>query len=307
MASEKLLNYDGLSYYHDQLKELFITVDQETGDLAQYAKKSDIPTIATVDKAGIVKPDGSTVKITAEGVISSPNQDLSGLATKTELGSYALKSELPKAATQEAAGLVKPGTGLSVTDDGTLNAQEVDLSNYVQTEAIQDMLTKTEAAADYATKEELSSDYATKTELDGYVEDSEITDMETKTHAGSTYATKTEAATKAELADYAKKADISSVYKPQGSIEFTGLEGLNIAANVGNVYNITDPFVTTEDFVEGASGVYPGGTNVVVVQDSDTYKFDVLSGVVDLTPYMKSADIATITHEEIDTLFAPVI
>lgn len=273
MAKE-YLDFSGLSHYNEKVKATYIAKTEIDGSLSDYAKKSDIPTIATVDKAGIVKPDGTTIQITAEGVLSSPNQDLS---------TYALKSELPKAATQEAAGLVKPGTGLSVTDDGTLNAsaQEVDLSNYVQTEAIQDMLTKTEAAADYATK----------TELDGYVEDSEIADMLTKTAAA---------------AEYAKKADITAVYKPKGSIASEAFEGLNVADNLGNVYNVTDAFVTTDAFVEGPSASYPANTNIVVVQVEEEYKLDALSGLVDLSSYMKTADISAITNETIDGLFTEV-
>ena len=112
-----------------------------------------------------------------------------------------------------------------------------------------------------------------------------IKDMETKTNAAATYATK------ASLGDYAKKADISSAYKPQGSIDFSALTGLNTQENLGNVYDVNDAFTTNENFLEGTGKNYPAHTNVVVVNDSGAYKFDALSGFVDLTDYAKTEQL----------------
>ena len=61
--------------------------------------------------------------------------------------------------------------------------------------------------------------------------------------------------------------------------------GLLVAANSGFVYNITDAFTTNENFVEGAGKSHSAGTNVVIIEHSGNYKFDVLGGTVDLTPY----------------------
>ena len=82
---------------------------------------------------------------------------------------------------------------------------------------------------------------------------------------------------------------ISSVYKPAGSVAFASLPTLS--SNVlGNVYNVTDAFTTTADFVEGAGKSYPAGTNVVVIEPtSGTYKFDVLAGFVDLSGYVPTS------------------
>lgn len=86
-------------------------------------------------------------------------------------------------------------------------------------------------------------------------------------------------------------ATISSVYKPAGSVAFASLPTLS-ASVLGNVYNVTDAFTTTSDFVEGAGKSYPAGTNVVVVDaGSNTYKFDVLSGFVDLSNYATTSDV----------------
>ena len=81
-------------------------------------------------------------------------------------------------------------------------------------------------------------------------------------------------------------AKISAVYKPAGSVVFSALPAL--AENVlGNVYNVTDAFTTTTNFVEGAGNKYPKGTNVVVVKVGDAYKYDVLAGFVDLSGYVE--------------------
>ena len=85
----------------------------------------------------------------------------------------------------------------------------------------------------------------------------------------------TDAYTKDEI-----NAKISAVYKPAGSVAFAALPAL--AEDVlGNVYNVTDAFTTTANFVEGAGNKYPKGTNVVVVKVGDAYKYDVLAGYVE--------------------------
>lgn len=92
-------------------------------------------------------------------------------------------------------------------------------------------------------------------------------------------------------------AQIGSAYKAAGSVEFASLPEL--AANEeGKVYNVTDAFTTNENFIEGAGSKYPAGTNVVCVDSDDagTYKWDVLSGVVDLSLY----DTATVAQGKIN-------
>ena len=60
---------------------------------------------------------------------------------------------------------------------------------------------------------------------------------------------------------------LSSVYKVKGSLAFASLTStLLVKANEGNVYNITDDFTTTADFVEGACKKHTAGSNVVVVE-----------------------------------------
>lgn len=95
---------------------------------------------------------------------------------------------------------------------------------------------------------------------------------------------------------------ISSTYKAKGSVSFSNLPALSSAVE-GFVYNVSDAFTTTSDFVEGAGNDYPAGTNVVIINTTgQTYKYDVLSGFIDLSPYQLSADLIAITNSEIDTI-----
>lgn len=98
-------------------------------------------------------------------------------------------------------------------------------------------------------------------------------------------------------ADQKIAAQISSTYKAAGSVQFASLPALS-AEEEGKVYNVTDAFVTNENFIEGAGKSYPAGSNVVCVDSDDagTYKWDVLSGVVDLSAY----DTAEVAQGKID-------
>jgi len=81
-------------------------------------------------------------------------------------------------------------------------------------------------------------------------------------------------------------AMVAATYKAGGTIAFANLPALT-SANLGYVYDISNDFTTTSSFVEGAGHSYPAGTNVaiVVLQDGTTYKYDVMSGFIDLSNY----------------------
>lgn len=106
-----------------------------------------------------------------------------------------------------------------------------------------------------------------------------------------------------------KNVDLSisssgGAYIPKGAVTFENLPALD-ASREGFVYNITNAFTTTSDFVEGAGASYPAGTNVVIINTTgNTYKYDCLSGIVDLSAYQLSADLIAITNSEIDTIVA---
>lgn len=103
---------------------------------------------------------------------------------------------------------------------------------------------------------------------------------------------------------------LTSAYKAGGSKTFAELSGLNVAANEGKVYNVSDAFTTTADFVEGAGKSYPAGTNVAVInvgtESTPSYKFDVMAGFIDQSIFVTHAESAAITNAEIDTIWTAV-
>lgn len=92
---------------------------------------------------------------------------------------------------------------------------------------------------------------------------------------------------------------VSTVYKPSGDKTVAELiSSLLVAANLGNVYNITDSGVTTADFVGGAGQTINSGDSVAIIDaGSGVYMFDLLSGFVDLSGYYTKTE----TDNAIDT------
>lgn len=82
--------------------------------------------------------------------------------------------------------------------------------------------------------------------------------------------------------DSAVSTAVAGVYTVKGSVAFADLPA---SPTVGDVYNVTDAFETTESFVEGAGVEYGAGTNVVYTDSG----WDVLAGLVDLSGYPTSA------------------
>lgn len=95
---------------------------------------------------------------------------------------------------------------------------------------------------------------------------------------------------------------VSSAYKASGSVAFAALP-VPSAANLGNVYNVTDAFTTTASFVEGAGKSYPANMNVAVVLVDATHKLDVLAGLVDLSGYLEASALVELTNTEVNTLW----
>lgn len=93
-------------------------------------------------------------------------------------------------------------------------------------------------------------------------------------------------------------AKIGAVYKPVGSVKFSELPLELTKAELGNVYNVTDAFEADVRFVTVEVGKnYPAGTNVAVIEENESYYFDALSGVIDLSNYYTKTE----TDQQITT------
>lgn len=82
--------------------------------------------------------------------------------------------------------------------------------------------------------------------------------------------------------------DKEFVYKPGGSRGT--LPNLN-DSNIGYVYNITEGFITTEDFIEGAGKYYSAGTDVTIIKINEDLYYNVYGGFVDLSGYATKTDL----------------
>lgn len=84
---------------------------------------------------------------------------------------------------------------------------------------------------------------------------------------------------------------LSAVYKAAGSVASISALPAPSANYLGYVYDVEAAFTTTADFVEGAGVDYPAGTDVAIIavqsSGATTYKYDALSGFVDLSGYIE--------------------
>lgn len=155
----------------------------------------------------------------------------------------------------------------------------------------------TEATDDMATQTwVVSQGYQNATQVQSAVTTG-TADMATKTWVnGQGYATTSNVNTLISQA-------VSTVYTPKGSLEdISTLIALATSGKVGDVYNISSEFTTTNVFVEGIGKKYPAGTNIVLVEVEGEKKWDVLAGSVDLSAYVKSSELIAITSEEINQI-----
>lgn len=218
---------------------------------------------------------------------------------------------LPTASTETLGG-VKVGAGLRI-DGGVLSAtgggtaDAVDWSNVqnkpttVSGYGITDAYTKTEIdGKGFLTASDIKNKADKSTTLAGYG----ITDAYTKEETEGKLIQKADATNVYKKAETYSREEVdgklSSVYKPAGSYAFESLPEPS-EATVGSVYNVTNEFTTDERFLI-PSKIYPIGTNVVVVFSESEYKFDVLSGFIDLSPFYKKTDLIPIENEEIDSI-----
>ena len=98
-------------------------------------------------------------------------------------------------------------------------------------------------------------------------------------------------------------APISAVYHAAGSKTCEQLiSSLLIAENEGCVYNISNEGETTADFVEGAGHPIHVGDNVGIANvgtvSNPVYKFDLLSGIVDLSDYYDADTVDELLAEK---------
>lgn len=85
-------------------------------------------------------------------------------------------------------------------------------------------------------------------------------------------------------------ASVAAAYHHAGTKTVAQLtHDLLIAANEGNVYNITDSGTTTSDFIEGIGKQIDAGDNVGICKVGNVYMFDLLSGLEDTSGFVRKS------------------
>lgn len=88
-------------------------------------------------------------------------------------------------------------------------------------------------------------------------------------------------------------AAVAAAYHHAGTKTVAQLtHDLLIAANEGNVYNITDSGTTTSDFIEGIGKQIDAGDNVGICKVGNVYMFDLLSGLEDTSIFVQKSQTA---------------
>lgn len=189
---------------------------------------------------------------------------------------------LPAATTSSLGGVIV-GTGLAVEADGTLST-DLDIP-----EKTSDLTNDGDGTSAFATQDDVTTALGDYLELAGgtmagdiAMGNNSITGLADPTNAS-------DAATK----DYVDTVAVGAL-KPSGSVAFANLPSL-AAGVLNNMYNVTDAFTTTSDFVEGAGKEYPAGTNVAIINvgtdQSPTYKYDAMPGVIDTSGFATKTDV----------------
>lgn len=269
------LDKTGLTSLWAKIKEKFVLKEHKTGSSSEYKVLSDNnltdALVQKINNAGVSDFSGNYDDLTGKPQING-HELASGNQTAASLG-LATPSDISTA----TAGMA---TQTWVTGRGYQTSAQV---QQAVTAATNDMATQTWVTQKgYATNSALTSATA---------------DMATKTWVnGRGYATTSSVNTLINQA-------VSTVYTPKGSlVNISTLTTLAASGKVGDVYNISSEFTTTNVFIEGIGKKYPAGTNIVLVEVEGEKKWDVLAGSVDLSAYIKKSEMVAITETEIDEI-----
>ena len=320
--ANKFLDNNGLTYFWQKIKEkLNNKVDKVEGKALSTndyttAEKNKLSGIAEGANKTVVD---STLSTTSTNPVQNKviNTALSGKANTTHTHKIADVTNLQTTldgkastdpATQSANGLMSKedktkldGISADATEsrlsdmEDNLRNMATDLANKVDAVDGKGLSTN-----DYTTndKNKLTALY-NKAELDALLISGVKVDHSTFNRGSDGYVT-------LDLSTYAKKSDVSGLFKYKGSV---AVVPPLTQYTFGSVFNISDEFTTDVDFVEGAGKKYPAGTNIVIVDidnigTNPTKKWDVLGGTFDFSSYMLKADMVAITNSEIDTILA---
>lgn len=264
-------------YYTKEQVEQQIKNNKTTVDLTDYVKREDLADLAK-------KTDVPTVSLDAEKRTITINGTAINIPNNVDLSGYATKAELPKVTLDVEKRQITVG-------DATLDVPgNVDLSNYYTKSQIDDKLASAAAGG--------------KVDLSGYVKTSQLDDYAKKTDVPSVVYNQakkqltingvnvdlpnnvdlSDYVRKEDTADFAKKSDIPTV--PTITLN-TAKRTLTVNSNVINIPNSVDltGYVKTGDLAN-----YALKSDIPAIPDLSQYALKSDIKPVDLTPYVKTVD-----------------
>jgi len=294
MSTIKYVDLDGLSHFKAKCDNEYVA--KETG---KGLSTNDYTTTEKTKLAGI--EEGAEVNIIESIVVNGTTATISNKTASVTISAGAIDSISVNGTAQTITNKNVDITVPTKTSDLTNDDNVVKDASYVHTDnnytsAEKTKLSGIETGAEVNTINTIKVNGTSQTITSKAVDITVPTNNNQLTN-GAGYQTASDVQT-------AINNQIGSAYKAKGSVAFASLPALS-SSNEGNVYNITDSFTTTSNFVEGAGKTYPAGTNVVIINTTgSTYKYDVLAGIVDLSSYVLASDLVAYTNSEIDTIFA---
>lgn len=277
VAVEIPSNVDLSNYYTKEQVDQQIKNNKTTVDLTDYVKREDLADLAK-------KTDVPTVSLDAEKRTITINGTAINIPDSVDLSGYATKAELPKITLNVAKRQIEVG-------DASLDIPEsVDLSNYYTKSEVDDKLATAAAGgkvdlSGYVKTEQLN-DYAKKQDVPSVVYDSNKKQL---TINGINVdlpdnVDLSDYVRKEDTADFAKKLDIPTV--PTIALD-TAKRTLTVN---GNVINIPDSVDLTGYVKVDQLSDYARKSDIPASPDLSEYakKSDIKT--VDLTPYLKKTD-----------------
>ncbi|MQB71006.1 hypothetical protein DN445_03985 [Lactobacillus reuteri] len=264
-------------YYTKEQVEQQIKNNKTTVDLTDYVKREDLADLAKKTDVPTVSLDTAKRTLTINGtVINIPDT--------VDLSNYATKAELPKVTLDVAKRKIEVG-------DATLDVPEsVDLSNYYTKSEVDDKLAAAAAGgkvdlSGYVKTEQLA-DYAKKQDVPSVVYDS---NKKTLTINGVNVdlpdnVDLSDYVRKEDTANFAKKSDIPTV--PEITLD-TAKRTLTVNNNVINIPNSVDltGYVKADQLSD-----YARKSDIPASPDLSEYAKKTDIKTVDLTPYLKKTD-----------------
>lgn len=165
---------------------------------------------------------------------------------------------------------------ISKTNDAVTEANEVILSASGALETVKQKASEVEANANNAaTSEENAKKYATSAENSATVASQKADIANSSASSAESYAVGETNSSKYYYEQVKNVSEsLSGALRPLGTVTFEGLPSLDSVSS-GDMYNVSDEFITTDKFKEGSGNIIPAGANIYKTADGF---WDILAG-----------------------------